>query len=112
MHEAALTRNIVDIACDAALRNGAAHVRVVRLRVGDFAPAEPEALRFCFEAAARGTIAEGARLDIRRAPGRGRCLDCGAAAALAARFDPCPACGGSMIVTSGEEFTVEELEAE
>lgn len=66
MHELALTRDIVDIVCKAA---GNRRVHQVTLQIGRQTCVAPEAIQFCFEAAAQGTLAEGARLDIRRSDG-------------------------------------------
>lgn len=66
MHELALTQEIVSIACNAA---SGQRVHVVRLEVGKLSCVAPEALQFCFEVVARGTLADGARLEIRRTDG-------------------------------------------
>jgi hydrogenase nickel incorporation protein HypA/HybF len=66
MHELALAREIVAIVC------GAAHGRVVHkvtLEIGRLSGVMPEAIEFCFEAVAQGTLAEGALLAIRRTDG-------------------------------------------
>ncbi|WP_424360299.1 hydrogenase maturation nickel metallochaperone HypA [Methylocystis parvus] len=113
MHEMALTESIVDIVSEEARKQGFGKVRVVRLQVGAMAHVEPEALRFCFDAVSRGTVAEGATLDIVRAPGEGWCLDCGKTVALQERFGACPECGGSNVrMTSGDELRIEELEVD
>lgn len=113
MHELALTESIVEIIRDMAKSQGFEKVRVVRLRVDALANVEPDALRFCFDAVARGTVAEGATLDIVRAPGEGWCLDCGKSVALAERFGDCPECGKSHVqMTSGDALRVEELEVD
>src|SRR5512143_2109865 len=109
MHEMALTESIVEIVAEEARRQGASRVRVVRLQVGAMAPVEPEALRFCFDAVSRGTVAEGAQLDIRRPPGEGWCLDCGKTVPLEERFGACPECGRRPVqMTSGDELRIEE----
>lgn len=113
MHELALTENIVDILEEEARKQGFSRVRVVRLRVGAFAHVEPEALSFCFDAVSRGSVAEGAELDIIRAPGEGWCLDCGKSVPLTERFGPCPDCRGRHVqMTSGDELRIEELEVD
>lgn len=113
MHEMALTESIVEIVAEEARRRRVARVRVVRLEIGVMAPVEPESLRFCFDAASRGTVAEGATLDILRLEGEGRCLDCGETAPLDGRFGPCPACGGPRVeMTSGDQLRIRELEVE
>ncbi|MBL1256871.1 MULTISPECIES: hydrogenase maturation nickel metallochaperone HypA [unclassified Methylocystis] len=113
MHEMALTESIVDIVCEEARKQGFGKVRVVRLKVGAMAHVEPEALRFCFDAVSRGTVADGATLDIIRAPGEGWCLDCGKTVPLDERFGACPECGGRHVqMTSGDELRIEELEVD
>jgi hydrogenase nickel incorporation protein HypA/HybF len=113
MHEMALTESIVDIISQEARKLGFGKVRVVRLQIGPMALVDPEALRFCFDAVSRGTVAEGATLDIARPPGEGRCLDCGRTVALQERFGACPECGGRHVqMTSGDELRIEELEVD
>lgn len=113
MHEMALTESIVDIICEEARKQGFGKVRVVRLRVGAMAHVEPEALRFCFDAVSRGTVAEGATLDIRRPPGEAWCFDCGKTVAMEERFGACPDCGGRRVqMTSGDELRIDELEVD
>jgi hydrogenase nickel incorporation protein HypA/HybF len=113
MHEMALTESIVEILAEEARKQGFARVRVVRLEVGAMAHVEPEALRFCFDAVSRGTLAEGATLDIIRLKGEGWCLDCGKTVALDERFGPCPDCGGRHVqMTSGDEVRIQELEVD
>lgn len=111
MHELALAEAVVEIAESAAQEAGGDRIRVVRVAIGALSHADPAALAFCFEAAARGTLAEGARLDIARVPGQALCRDCGADVPLGARGDPCPRCGGhALTVTGGEELKVSEIE--
>jgi hydrogenase nickel incorporation protein HypA/HybF len=113
MHEMALTESIVDIVCEEARKQGFGRVRVVRLKVGAMAHVEPEALRFCFDAVSRGTVAEGATLDIIRAPGEGWCLDCAKTVPLDERFGACPECGQRHVqMTSGDDLRIEELEVD
>lgn len=113
MHEMALTESIVDIIAEEARKHGFGKVRLVRLQVGALAHVEPEALRFCFDAVSRGTVAEGAALDIVRPPGEGWCPDCGKTVALQERFGACPECdGGDVRMTSGDELRIEELEVD
>lgn len=113
MHEMALTESIVDIVCEEARKGGFGKVRVVRLQVGAMAQVEPEALRFCFDAVSRGTVAEGAALDIERRPGEGWCFDCAKTVAMEERFSACPECGARHVqMTSGDELRVQELEVD
>jgi hydrogenase nickel incorporation protein HypA/HybF len=64
MHEMSLLRGLLAQIEATARRNGADRVSVVRLKLGPLAHIEPGHLREHFTAAARGTIADSARLEI------------------------------------------------
>jgi hydrogenase nickel incorporation protein HypA/HybF len=111
VHEMSLATGVVQIVEDAARAHGARAVRVVRLEIGQLAAVEVEALRFCFEAVARGTVAEAAVLEIVTTPGTAWCMPCGGSVELVALGQPCPACGSFQLqVTSGTEMRVRDLE--
>ncbi len=113
MHELTLAESVVQLAEEALRGEPGSRVRLVRLEIGRLACVEPEALRFCFAAAAQGSIAEGARLDIVETPGQGVCARCGQAVEIAELPGVCPACGsGRLRVTGGDRMRVTELEVE
>jgi len=64
MHEMSLLRGLLNQIEAAARRHGAARVSVIRLKLGPLAHIEPDHLREHFAQAARGTLAESARLEI------------------------------------------------
>lgn len=66
MHELGLTRNIVSIVSEHA---GTRRVRRIRLAIGPLACVEREALSFCFDIVAEGTVLAGASLDFVEAEG-------------------------------------------
>lgn len=108
-----LTESIVEIAVEAARREGASRVRRVFVDVGLLSHVEPEALLFCFAAVSAGTIAEEATLEIQRTPGAGWCMDCSKTVPLAERFGPCPECGRYHVqMTAGDEMRVREIEVD
>ena len=109
----ALTQSLVEMIEDEGRKQGFSRVRVVRLEIGALGGVDAEAMRFCFDAAARGAIVEAAELDIRIVAGEGWCLDCGKSVEIYERFDPCPLCGRQHVqVTAGEEMRLKELEVE
>ena len=113
MHEMALTQSLVELIEEEGRKQGFSRVRVVRLEIGALGSVEPEALRFCFEAVARGAIVEGARLDIDVVPGEGWCLDCAKSVPMFERFGACPECGRHHVrVAAGDDMRVKELEVE
>ena len=113
MHELALCQEILAILEAEARRRRFTRVRAVRLEVGAFACASPDAIAFCFDAVMRETLAEGAALEVVRTKGEGVCLACGERVAVADRSDPCPACGRHALgINGGDELRVTELEVE
>lgn len=113
MHEMSLAENVVELVEYRARREGCRRVKTVRLEIGKLSGVEPEAIRFCFDAVASGTLAEGAVLDIVEQDGRGWCFDCSRTMPLDARGDACPECGGHRLrLDAGIAMRVKELEIE
>jgi hydrogenase nickel incorporation protein HypA/HybF len=113
MHEMSLAEGVLQLIEDARGRQPFGRVLAVHLEVGALAGVEPEAMRFCFDAVTRGSVAEGARLEIVQAPGTGCCLGCGERVAMVQLYGDCPRCGSAQVqVTGGTELRVSELEVE
>jgi hydrogenase nickel incorporation protein HypA/HybF len=113
VHEVSLIESVVGLVEDERRKQDFARVRLIRLTLGVLGPAEPEALRFCFDAVTRGTIADGALLAIDIVPGAGWCAACCRTMPLEERFAACPRCGRTpLLLTAGDEFRVTEMEVE
>jgi hydrogenase nickel incorporation protein HypA/HybF len=112
MHEMSLVESLVALVEDERRRSAFSRVLVVRLQVGTLGHAEPDALRFCFDAIARGTIAQGARLEIEIGAGEGWCAACDRSGPMEDRFADCPACGARLTMTAGDELRLTELEVD
>jgi hydrogenase nickel incorporation protein HypA/HybF len=113
MHEVSLIESVIALVERERAKQVFARVNVIRLQVGALGHAEPEALRFCFDAVASGTIAEGSRLEIELIPGEGWCADCRHAVPLVERFGVCPVCAGAGVrMTSGDVLRLAEMEVE
>lgn len=111
MHEVSLMENIIGLIEDQLHLSPFSRVRVIRLELGALGPAEPDCLRFCFDAVARGTVAEGALLDIAIIPGQARCAACRRIAPVQDRFDACQVCGGlDRPIIGGSDLRLVELE--
>ncbi|WP_374384228.1 hydrogenase maturation nickel metallochaperone HypA [Dongia sp.] len=107
----ALSESIVQAIEAGAGQHGYEKVSLVRIEVGPLAGVEKEALRFCFDAVARGTIADGARFEILETEARAWCLPCGKSVVIQHRLDSCPECGSAQLqVQSGDEMRIKELE--
>ena len=118
MHEMALAEGVLGIVETTARRDVPPRewarmpprVTVVRLAIGALSHVDPHALAFCFEAVVKGSIAEGATLDIVNVPGEAWCIPCGERVGLARRGEPCPRCGSHQLqVVAGEEMRVKEI---
>ena len=110
MHEMSIAEGVLGIVEESARREGFRRVKEVRLEIGRLAAIETEALRFCFDAVVRGSVAEGAVLRIDETPGTAWCFGCSATVSVAARGDPCPACGSARLqVNGGTEMRVKDL---
>ncbi|GAB4528737.1 MAG: hydrogenase maturation nickel metallochaperone HypA [Roseibium sp.] len=111
MHEMSLCESILDILKDQAAKDSFTRVRRVAVDIGPLSCVEPEALRFGFDVVMKGSLAEGAVLDITRPPAEALCLSCFRTVPVRQRFDTCPECGSEALqVTSGEELKIRELE--
>ena len=110
MHELSLTQSVVEICEQNA---GGRRVTAVVLEIGTLSGVEPDAMAFCFEACAKETLLDGARLVIEKVEARALCEGCGHEFVPRAYYDPCPSCGGFRVrLLAGEELRVKELEVE
>lgn len=113
MHEMSLAEGVRGIVEDAARAHEGRRVGAVVLEIGELAAVEVEALTFCLEVVLRGTVAEGARIDIEAVPGTGWCMQCAATVPVAALYDACPQCGSYQVQpTGGTEMRVKAVELE
>lgn len=69
MHEFKLVSDVLKNVLKSAEENKAKKVSVVRLKVGENCHARSENVKFLFEQAARGSIAEGTKVEITTVPG-------------------------------------------
>jgi hydrogenase nickel incorporation protein HypA/HybF len=109
MHELGITQNLVAIASDHAQ---GARVRRVSLEIGQITAIMPDAIRFCFDVCAQGTLLEGATLEILERPGMARCRVCGESFAIAYPFGVCECGSPHLEIIQGKELTIKELETE
>lgn len=111
MHELSIAQSILDIIQDEANKNSMAQVSVVRLKIGRLTAIEPSSLSFCFDLISKGSLAEGAKLEIESIPITGRCNRCGKEFQLEDPFANCPHCQGlNIAILTGREFFISEIE--
>ena len=113
VHELSIAQAVLDQVTAEAVAHGASRIVVIRLEIGELAAVVPEALDFSFGMIARGTAAEGARIEIAAVPWRVRCRGCGAEYRVEVELPICPTCGAAGGDTlSGKELRIMELDIE
>jgi hydrogenase nickel incorporation protein HypA/HybF len=111
MHEMSIAVNVVEIVAEYARTHNARRVVRVAVEVGGLSGIVPDALAFSYDVAARGTVAEGSRLDIRPVAVLAVCADCGHSFAPDYHLFVCPRCESlSTRLVAGEELAVVEME--
>jgi hydrogenase nickel incorporation protein HypA/HybF len=113
MHEMALMSEALRLAEDSARAAGAARITTLRLRIGTLSSVVPEALRFAWDVARRGTLAETAELQIESVLAAARCARCQVEYDCADILSACPRCGqvGGELVRGREvELAAVEIE--
>ena len=114
MHEMSTIVRMVNLACEAARREGGGRLRSLSIRVGAMTGILPYYLEKYFPEASKGTPAEGAVLKITEVPVTVSCMDCGTV------YEPektpgrrCPRCGGIRgRVQTGRELMLDQIELE
>lgn len=109
MHEAAITRSMLDTALAAARTVGATRVTSIRLLIGESVAIEPDCVQAYFEQLRVGTEAATAVLEFRTTPLRIRCPKCGVEFGSIEDMCRCNA-GGELL--SGQELVVESIEVD
>jgi hydrogenase nickel incorporation protein HypA/HybF len=111
MHEVSLATALISLVNEQAAAARANRVTRLVVEIGALSHVDPHALRFAVDAAAAGSVAEGATLQIDEPQGTAYCLDCEASVPIAARGEPCPRCGGGkLLVQGGDEMRLKEME--
>ena len=109
MHELGIAQSIVEIAIEYAQ---GAKVRRVTLEIGKLTAVLPDAIEFCFDVCCRGTVLEGATLQIIEKPGLGRCRQCGTQIPVELPFGVCECGSMDLDLIQGQELQLKELETE
>ena len=112
MHELSIAIEILDIVEKEAIKNGAAVVRQVNLRVGDLSGVETESLTFSFDAVkGEKELTRDAVLAVKRLPVKIRCTPCDAVFNGTGHMVICPQCEGfDTELLQGEELEIADIE--
>jgi hydrogenase nickel incorporation protein HypA/HybF len=113
MHELAICQALMGQLNTIAERERAARILSLELRIGPLSGVVPELLSQAFPIASAGSLAAGAKLNIRQLPIRVSCGDCGAETEASPNRLLCGACGGYHTrLLSGDEMLLASVELE
>lgn len=105
-----MAEDMLALILERAQNDGFERVSGVSLEIGKLSHVEADAMKFCFDAVVANTIAEGAKLDIIRTEGLGKCRHCHEVSPLEQLYDPCPLCGQfGLEVTQGDQVRIKSL---
>ena len=113
MHELSIAVNIVEIAEESTLKEGATVVNEIELEIGNVSGVVLEAMELALESAVKGTLLEKAKIKIITIPGKAKCADCGTVFEIEELYAPCPKCGNPFAdIVQGKELKVKSLKVE
>jgi len=113
MHELSITKSLIELACEYARDEGAQKVTRISVRLGSQSVIM-RSLYFCFDSVTKGTVCEGAILDIEEVPLSAYCPACDESKLLPSRTSfRCPDCGTpTPKVLTGREMLLISLNLE
>jgi hydrogenase nickel incorporation protein HypA/HybF len=97
MHSLAMAQDILKAVLAEAEKNNMQHIKAINVRMEDEHFTEPDSLQFCLEAVTKGTIAEGAQIDIDLVERTAECPQCGLVFPFDHHFPICPGCGNQNL---------------
>lgn len=113
MHEFGIINQLLQAVEQKAQELDARQVLAVNLVVGDRTGLVEDSLQFYFDMLTPGSLAEGAKLNLRHVNTRFYCGHCAETYAPAGADLRCPTCGQlGQITDLGSEFLVESIEIE
>jgi hydrogenase nickel incorporation protein HypA/HybF len=114
MHEMGIVQSIIEILEQQVQIHNAKRIVKVSLEFGALTAVLPSAVTFAFDVLSKGTVAEGAMLDIKIIPLKLKCNDCGLEVEIE-NYDPfCSNCKSSRteIIQGRDEMRIASLEVE
>jgi hydrogenase nickel incorporation protein HypA/HybF len=113
MHELSIALDIIDFVRREIVNRQLHSLTAVGVRIGALSAVDPEALRFGFTAACRGTELEPVQLSIEWVPARIKCRTCGRENTTDQPEFVCSSCkSGNVEIARGYELEVAYLEAD
>lgn len=102
MHESTLARRLLEAVLEIAGERCARRVVAVRGWIAESEPLDRGSIQTHFAASAIGTIAEGARLELRLDHIAAQCVECNTTYLPTGHFTLCPQCGSPDAALTGK----------
>lgn len=113
MHEAAIADELLSLLMDQAKKHNMSRVTGLSLRIGLARQVIPDFLSTAFEALSRGTLAQGAQMQIETVPLVAKCDICQREVTCSDPLCVCPVCDAVLTqIISGRELDLVELTGE
>lgn len=113
MHEMSIAVALLDRVLAEAAKGGLCTVTRLAVEVGALQAVEPELLKEAFSAAALGSLAQGARLDLQMRAAEARCQACSGTFKPTYQSYVCPHCGQADVrIIKGKELYLLSLSGE
>jgi hydrogenase nickel incorporation protein HypA/HybF len=113
MHEMSLVEGLLQAVRGELRAYPEAHVRAVRVLVGQLRQVEPAVLEFCYDAAVRETPLAGSHLEIQTVAAAASCDACGLQFSVGEHWFECPHCHSSGArLLAGDEVLLAWIDLE
>ncbi len=111
MHELPITEEIIRIATEHGRKARASKIKRIRLVVGERSGYISESVQMYFDIISKGTLCEGANLEMELVKPKLRCTACGILFERKPMSFDCPECGADGEPTDiGREFYIDSIE--
>lgn len=113
MHELAITQSMFEIVLKQAEQSKAKKVTKINLVIGELTGVVSDCIQFYMDIISKGTVSEGAKVNVKLVPATVKCLSCGKTFAVKEMEWKCPYCGEiNLEVSGGKELFVESIEVD
>jgi hydrogenase nickel incorporation protein HypA/HybF len=114
MHELAITQSLLNLTLKHAETAGAKQVNQLNIVIGQMSSVVDESVQFYWDFVAKGTIAEGAKLNFERVPATLHCANCNSQFTLNGSENfLCPNCQSAQVkVVGGDDFRLDSIDVD
>lgn len=115
MHELSVIQSVLDIVLDYAKKYNAKKVKTINLEIGELSGFIPEWIQTYFDFVSKDTLAEKAKLQIKKVKAKIKCIECGKEFGIKRENIEfaCPKCKSTDIeLLSGREYFIKSIEVD